>query len=93
MGKTVAYVATAILLGVVAMLPVMVFTPKRADQGYIFDGDMRVLRSDVESYSSETVKDIDVAAAPSGPFHTVLIMVVSFVCAFGVSFYFRRRMF
>ena len=91
MVKIVPYVATAILLGVVAMLPVMVFTPKRADQGYIFDGDMRVFRADVESYSSETLKDVDVVAAPSGPFHTVLIMVVSFVCAFGVSFYFKRK--
>jgi hypothetical protein len=93
MGKTMAYAATAILLGVVAMLPVMVFTPERADQGYIGYWDTRALRADVESYSSETLKDVDVAAVPSDPFHTALILVVGLVSAFGVSFYFKRRMF
>ena len=88
-----AYVATAVLLGVVAMLPVVVFTPKRADQGYVAYWDTRALRADVESYSSETLKDVDVAAVPSGPFHIALILVVGFVSAFGVSFYFKRRMF
>lgn len=92
-GKTVAYVVTAVLLGVVAMLPVMVFTPERADQGYIAYWDTRAFRADVKSYSSETLKDVDVAAFPSDQFHTALTLVVGLVSAFGVSFYFKRRMF
>ena len=93
MGKTVVYVATAILLGVVAMLPVIVLTPKKAGLGqyaneaYALSG----LKEDVERLQNQ--QEIGIATVPSGPFHIGLILVLSFVLAFGVSFYFKRKMF
>ena len=89
MAKTMAYVATAVLLGVVAMLPVMVFTPERADQGYHVPCTATYVMSDAER--SQLQEEFGLAKAPLTPPNLGLILGISFVCAFGVSFYFRRR--
>jgi hypothetical protein len=84
-----AYAATAILLGVVAMLPVMVFTPERADYfGYICSGETH-LPCDAEW--SRLPEEYGLAEVPVSLFNLGLILVISFVCAFSVSFYFKRR--
>ena len=92
MAKTLAYVVSAILLGVVAMLPVMMLTPQRTDEGYYaFHGNLRLqAKADVESL--QKLEEVGTAAVPSGPFHTWLILVIGLVSAFGVSFYFKRKM-
>ncbi|MDH5779803.1 MAG: hypothetical protein OEZ29_04325 [Candidatus Bathyarchaeota archaeon] len=84
-----AYVATAVLLGVVAMLPVMVFTPERADRGYYVPCTATYVMSDSER--SQLQEEFGLAKAPLTPPNLGLILGISFVCAFGVSFYFRRR--
>jgi hypothetical protein len=93
MGKTVAYIVTAILLGMVAMLPVLVFTPKRADMAdqsyYAIEGDM--LKSDAERLQLQ--EEFGLARVPLNPFHLGLTIIVSFVFALSVSSYFKRKMF
>ena len=93
MGKTVAYIATAVLLGIVAMLPVMVLTPKSTVPGYYaIEGDPRLLlKGDVESLQLQ--EQFGLAKIPLSPFNLGLILVISFVFAFGVSFYFKRKIF
>ena len=91
MGKTGAYVATAILLGIVAMLPVIVLTPKRGGEGYYaIDEDMRLLlKGDVESLQLQ--EEFGLAKVPLSPFNLGLILVISFAFASGVSVYFKRK--
>jgi len=98
MAKTVAYVATAILLGVVAMFPLLVFTPKRADTAdqsyYAIEGDMNLLvKGDAETDRLYGLEEAEKVIVPSGPFHVGLILAISFVFAYGVSFYFKRKIF
>ncbi len=89
MAKTMAYVATAVLLGVVAMLPVMVFTPERADHScYVLHGETNLL---CDAERSQLQEEFGLAKVPLTPPNLGLILGISFVCAFGVSFYFRRR--
>jgi len=88
MGKTMAYAATAILLGVVAMLPVMVFTPQRADHSwYVLHGESNLL---CDAERSQLPEEFGLAKAPLSPPNLGLILAISFICAFGVSFYFSR---
>jgi hypothetical protein len=92
MGKSIAYVATAILLGIVAMLPVVLLTPESADQGYypVFQSDMHLdSKADVESLRN--LYGLRTPAIPSSPLHTGVIVTFSFVSAFSVYFYFKRK--
>jgi hypothetical protein len=93
MEKTVAYIATAILLGIVAVLPVIVLTPKTPDEGYyaIEQYALGCPKGDVERL--QKLEEVGTATVPSGPFHIGLILALSFVFALGVSFYFKRQMF
>ena len=93
MGKTVAYVAIAILLGTIAMLPVIALTPKRADEGYYaLHGDMRLQgKADVEGL--QKLEEVGTMTVPSGPLHVGLMLAFSFVLALGVCLYSKRRMF
>jgi hypothetical protein len=96
MGKTTAYIATAVLLAIVAMLPVITFTPERTEEAglvyYSTDNDTRILlRSDVELLQSQ--KYFEIPSVPSGPLSTAVAFVLSFVFAFGVFFYSKRKMF
>ncbi|UCC33368.1 MAG: hypothetical protein JSW53_06285 [Candidatus Bathyarchaeota archaeon] len=91
MEKTVAYVAVAILLGVVAVLPVLVYTPKMAGQGCTFFGDDVYLRGRADVESLQTLENAEAPAVLSTPLNIGLIFAVSLVFAFGVSLYFKRR--
>ncbi|UCE44011.1 MAG: hypothetical protein JSV57_00485 [Candidatus Bathyarchaeota archaeon] len=92
MEKTAAYLAIAILLGTVAVLPVLVFTPKMSGQGcYTFLQDDMYLRGRADVESLQTLEDADAAVVLSTPLNTGLIFAISFVSAFGVSLYFKRR--
>ena len=90
MGKSVAYVATAILLGIAAMLPVMVFTAEKTDQSYYaFPTGMNLrFKGDVES--TQSLEKIGTATVPSSPLHIGLILVISLVFAAGLTLYFKR---
>lgn len=90
MGKTTAYVVTAVLLAIVAMLPVIVFSPKRADQScFILSGETHL---PYDSERSRLLEEYGLAEGPLSPFNLGLILVIGFVSAFGVSFYFKRKM-
>jgi hypothetical protein len=93
MGKTAAYVATAVLLGIVAMLPVIVFTPKRADldQNTFAEYALSCPKRDVEGLLTQEAAGI--VTVPSGPFQIGLIVAFSFVLALGVCLYSKKRMF
>jgi len=95
MGKTAAYVVTAVLLAIVAMLPVITFTPERTEvPGLVYfdtDEDPRLLlRGDVELLPSQ--KYFEIPLVPSGPLPMMVIFVLSLVFAFGVFFYSKRKM-
>ncbi len=93
MEKTAAYIATAILLGIVAMLPVIVFTPKRAglDQNALEGYTFLCPKRDVEG--SPNQEEVGIATVPSGPLQIGLIVAFSFVLALGVCLYSKKRMF
>ena len=91
MGK-MAYIATAILVGIVAMLPVMMLTPKGTDQSYytLLDPAMSLeSRADVESLWG--LEGAETVVAPSTPFHVGVILAFSLVSASGVYFYFKKK--
>lgn len=87
-----AYAATAILLGMVAMLPVMVFIPQRADHSWYISSFLQGESNPLyDGERSQLQEEFGLAKAPLSPPNLGLMLAISFVCAFGVSFYFRRR--
>lgn len=87
-----AYTATAILLGIVAMLPVMVFIPQRADHSWYISSFLQGESNPLyDGERSQLQEEFGLAKAPLSPPNLGLMLAISFVCAFGVSFYFRRR--
>jgi hypothetical protein len=93
MGKTAAYIATAILLGIVATLPVIVFTPKKESLGQNTFAEYALSCPERDVEGSPNQEEVGIATVPSGPFQIGLIVAFSFFLALGICLYSKRRMF